>query len=188
MTALTKLFLALSIGAVAAGCAGGPAANAPTNTAASQPAAESSPREQRTPTAVAVANDAPPAAVTDNSPAGSQDSPSATYKTAYSIRQKKDVQSLKQVMSRDTLTYFAEIGKAQKKSLDQTLALLVEQEQAPKAETRNERINGDRAVLEFKDASGKWLPMDFVKEDGVWKITLSKVAPQKGKQPAAPKR
>ena len=91
-------------------------------------------------------------------------------------------------MSSEMVAYFTELGRTQKKSLDQVLALLVEQPQAAAAETRNQRISGDRAVLEFKDASGKWLPMDFVKEDGSWKMALSKVAPPKKGQQPAPKR
>ena len=37
---------------------------------------------------------------------------------------------------------------------------------------RDEKITGNRAVLEFKDENGKWTEMDFVKEGGGWKLTL----------------
>ena len=193
MKVFIKSSLLFSLFAVAAGCTGGPAANAPANNSAAQPVAGASspgtnaaPPVPRSPTANANALTAPSTA--DKEPAISLDSPTAAYKAAYAIRQKKDVQALKQVMSSEMVAYFTELGRAQKKSLDQVLALLVEQPQAASAETRNQRISGDRAVLEFKDASGKWLPMDFVKEDGSWKMALSKVAPaKKGAQPA-PKR
>ena len=192
MRVFIKSSLLFSILAAAAGCSGGPAANTPSNNSTSQPAvAASSPgigsaTAQNTPGATK-STPAPANTAEAGTPA-SLATPSEAYKTAYAIRQKKDVQALKQVMSREMTAYFTEMGKTQKKSLDQVLALLVEQPQAPTAETRNERISDDRAVLEFKDASGKWLPMDFVKEDGGWKMALSKVAaPKKGQSPA-PKR
>lgn len=87
-------------------------------------------------------------------------------------------------MSQEMLIYFTRIAQSQKKSIDQVLAMYFEQPQAPKAETRNERIAGNRAKLEFKDASGQWLDMDFVKESGVWKMTLSS-QPQQQQRPQA---
>ena len=185
--------LLFSLFVVAVACTGGPAANAPANNSAAQPvAAANSPSANSTaPTqSTPTANTSAPTTTNtiDKEPAISLDSPTDAYKSAYAIRQKKDVQALKKVMSSEMVAYFTELGRTQKKSLDQVLALLVEQPQAAAAETRNQRISGDRAVLEFKDASGKWLPMDFVKEDGSWKMALSKVAPtKKGAQPA-PKR
>jgi hypothetical protein len=40
--------------------------------------------------------------------------------------------------------------------------------------TRNEKINGDKATLEVEnlgEKAEKWETMNFVKEDGIWKIT-----------------
>ncbi|NOT46270.1 MAG: hypothetical protein HOP17_00775 [Acidobacteria bacterium] len=105
---------------------------------------------------------------------GSLATPTEAYKTAFALRQKKDAQGLKKVLSKEILEFFAEMGKLEKKSLDEMLVGLAEKPQAGAAETRNEKITGDRAVLEFKDEKGEWSEMDFVKEDGGWKLTLPK--------------
>ena len=41
-------------------------------------------------------------------------------------------------------------------------------------ETRNEKIDGDKATLEFKDTGGdsNWTTAHFVKEDGEWKVAF----------------
>ncbi|CAN5405895.1 hypothetical protein BH20ACI2_BH20ACI2_09370 [soil metagenome] len=49
---------------------------------------------------------------------------------------------------------------------------LCEKPQAPTAEVRNEKITGDRATIEYLDEYGNWSPMEFVKEDGVWTLTI----------------
>jgi predicted lipid-binding transport protein (Tim44 family) len=184
---IIKLSLMLAA-AAAAGCTAGSPANVPANgTPAQTPAAAAStpaPSSTSGPDSpVANVSTPAPANAADAGPVVELDSPAETYKAAYAIRQRKDVEALKQLMSKDMLAYFTEVGRSQRKSLEQALALLVEQPQAAAAETRNQRINGDRAVLEFKDASGKWLPMDFVKEDGAWKMTLSRSG-GKGAKPA----
>ena len=37
-------------------------------------------------------------------------------------------------------------------------------------EYRDEKIDGDKATLKFKNQSGSWEMLPFVREDGVWKI------------------
>lgn len=123
-------------------------------------------------------------------PASSPDSasvalatPAQAYEAAFTAREKKDVEGLKRVMSEEMLVYFGRIGQARKMTLDQVLSNYFEQPQAPKAETRNVRIAGNRAKLEFKDVSGQWLDMDFVKEGGVWKMTFSNQPRQQQQRP-----
>jgi hypothetical protein len=43
---------------------------------------------------------------------------------------------------------------------------------------RNEKIDGDKATLEFEDAAGIWETMPFVREDGEWKIDKKGYADQ----------
>jgi hypothetical protein len=56
------------------------------------------------------------------------------------------------------------------------IASLLNQDLFPKGageiETRNEKINGDKATVEIKGSDGKWSQNELVKEDGNWKITL----------------
>ena len=116
----------------------------------------------------AAATNSQPAAA-ENAPAGT---PAASYMAAYTARNNKDIAGLKKLLSKDILEFFTEIQKTEKKTLDDALRELCEQPQAPKAEIRNEKIEGDTASLEFKDEDGGWKRMDFIKEDGTWKLTI----------------
>lgn len=107
-----------------------------------------------------------------NQPVDSADSPTATYKAAFTARQKKDLDGLKKVLSKRAIKFFTEMGKMDKKTLDDSLKEMMAQPQAATAEVRNEKVTGDKAALEYLDENGKWKPMDFVKEDGAWKMTL----------------
>lgn len=105
----------------------------------------------------------------------SANSPTEVYKVAYAARQKKDVETLKKVLSKDMLEFFSFMGEAENKTVDDELRQLAEKPQAPTDETRNEKINGDTATLEYPDENGKWQTMDFVKENGNWKLTVPNV-------------
>ena len=104
--------------------------------------------------------------------AGSLRSPTAAYKTAFALRESKDVSGLKKVLSKSMLEFLSEMGKSENKTLDDYLTELVAQPQAATAESRNERIVGDLAALEYLDENGKWILMGFVKEEGDWKMTI----------------
>jgi hypothetical protein len=107
--------------------------------------------------------------------AGSLATPTDAYKFAYAARQNKDLAALKRVLSKDALDFLTEVGKDEKKSLDDQLKTLTERPQAAKPETRNEKINGNEATLEYMDEKGKWQTMDFVKDGTDWRIGLPKV-------------
>ncbi len=108
------------------------------------------------------------------SDSGSLATPTETYKTGYAARQKKDIAALKRVLSKEALEFLTDIGKAEQKTLDDQLRDLAERPQAPTAETRNEKISGNRAALEHLNEKGTWSPMEFVKEGNDWKIDLPK--------------
>lgn len=158
------LATALLAAAVASGCPTSPVANGPTsNNAAPQASNTTRPPEKTEP--VNASN--------ENSTA-SLATPTDAYKMAFAIRQRKDAQAMKRVLSKEILEFFSEMGKVEGKSLDEMLKELVERPQAGEPEVRNEKITGNRAILEFKDDKGGWSEMDFVKEDGEWKLTLPK--------------
>jgi predicted lipid-binding transport protein (Tim44 family) len=115
----------------------------------------------------------PPAAA-EKAPTGSLATPADAYKTAYAARQKKDVEGLKRVLSKDALDFFTTVAEADKKTVEDVLRQMAERPQAPTAETRNEKVTDDRATLEYLDEKGKWKTMDFVKEGGDWKLTIPK--------------
>ena len=126
----------------------------------------------------------PPPAVL--SPTAS-DSPTSAYKAAYTARKNKDIAALKKLMSKDVLEFLTMVADADEKkkgTLDDQLKELCEKPQAATAEARNEKIDGDYATIEYLDEKGGWKQMEFVKEDGIWKIAFGapkKDSPDKGK-------
>lgn len=99
-------------------------------------------------------------------------SPTATAKVYYEAAKNKDVAAMKSLMSKKLLEQLDKAVKAQNKSLDDMLRENAEAEPPPPTlETRNEKIDGDKASLEVnQDGKGRWQPINFVKEDGAWKI------------------
>jgi hypothetical protein len=117
---------------------------------------------------------ASPAATTTTAATGSLATPTDAYKTAYEARKNKDVATLKRVMSADAIKFMIEIGEIEKKSLDDELKSLTEKPQNPSNATRNEKINGNRASLEYLNEDGKWETMEFVKDGNEWKLDIPK--------------
>ncbi|MBK8303825.1 MAG: hypothetical protein IPK98_10655 [Chloracidobacterium sp.] len=84
-------------------------------------------------------------------------------------------------MSKDVLEFLTMVGDADEKkkmSLDDQLKELCDKPQAATAEARNEKIDGDYATIEYLDEKGGWKPMEFIKEDGMWKLAFG--PPKKG--------
>lgn len=98
--------------------------------------------------------------------------PTDTYKTGYNARKNKDIATLRRVFAKDVLEFLTEMGQTEKKSLDDQLKELADKPQADTSETRNEKINGNRATLEYLNEKGGWSTMDFSKEGSEWKIDL----------------
>lgn len=109
-----------------------------------------------------------------NSAPISADSPTAAYKAAYAARKNKDIPALKKLMSKEILQFFEDIGALgdKKMTVDELLKELAEKPQAASDDVRNEKINGDKATIEYLDEDNKWQPMEFVREDGMWKLTF----------------
>jgi hypothetical protein len=133
--------------------------NAPASVTSASPASASQPA-------------ASPAA--SEAPSISLATPTDTYKTAYAARKNKDLALLKRVFAKNALAFLKDMGGIEKKTLDDMLKELTEKPQAATAETRNEKINGNRATLEYLDEEGKWDVMDFTKEGNEWKIDIPK--------------
>lgn len=107
-------------------------------------------------------------------PLSTVSTPVDAYKAAYNARKNKDVPALKKLMSKDIMEFFGEIAGLgeQPQTVDEMLKELCDKPQAPTAETRNLKIDGDKATLEYLDEKGGWSTMDFIKEDGMWKLTI----------------
>ncbi len=108
-------------------------------------------------------------------------SPTATMQAYFEAMQKKDAEALKKTLSKGTLDMFEQFAKAQNppKTLDEALKTGLSSttntgEKMP--ETRNEKIDGDKATLEIKnDKTGQFETVPFVKEDGNWKIAFDQM-------------
>ncbi len=171
MTASVIAFF--SLGLLAACQSGSPA----TNNAANQPVDKSAVNANQTETKPSPSETPAKKTETDHETTGSLATPTDAYKTAYAARQKKDVGALKTAISKDMLEFFGMIGDDEKKTADDMLKELVEKPQGPSNDIRNEKITGNTATLEYLDETGKWKEMDFVKEDGGWKLTIAKGNP-----------
>lgn len=127
---------------------------------------------QNTPAANVNKVEATPTSTVAAPSTGSLATPSDAYRTAYAIREKKDLAAMKKILSKDVIEFLSMMAEAEKKTLDEEIAQMFERPQAKTAETRNEKIKGDRATIEYLDESGEWDTMDFVKEGQDWKLTL----------------
>ena len=101
-------------------------------------------------------------------------SPTATAKAFYDAVKAKDVQGIKNNMSKASLDLMEKFAKMENKSLDDALKDPSASNPPATFESQNEKINGDTATLEVKDEKGNWETLPFVKEDGQWKIALDK--------------
>lgn len=98
-------------------------------------------------------------------------SPLETFKTYTKAIKKKDITTMKLLLSRETLKLHEQEAKSQGVTVDDIVKreTLFSGEQTT-VEFRNEKIDGDKATLEVKDSMGFWQTIFFTLEDGEWKI------------------
>lgn len=157
------------IAALSSGCQSTTTASN-SNTVQPAPKTSAKPEDPQAPPTTA----ASPASQPETGSVGSLATPTDAYKTAYELRKKKDVAGLKSIMSEDIKEFLTMMGEADKKSLDDMIKEMCDKPQADKAESRNEKITGNRAELEYLTETGAWKVMDFEKVDGKWLLTFPK--------------
>jgi PBP1b-binding outer membrane lipoprotein LpoB len=110
------------------------------------------------------------------SAASDSNSPSAVTKRFVESMRQKDVKTFKSLLSKKSIATVEKDAKEVGISTDEMLAKTLEQDLVPSGpnalETRNEKISGDTATVEFKQGNGKWSQNELVREDGNWKVTL----------------
>ena len=97
--------------------------------------------------------------------------PLETLKEYGDAFQKKDITTMKLLLSAESLRMHEQEAKAQNLTVDDVVrreTLFSENQKT--AEFRNQKIEDERATIEMKDSAGIWNTVQFVKEDGVWKI------------------
>jgi hypothetical protein len=99
---------------------------------------------------------------------GKKSTPTETFKAFYEAAKKKDAAGIKKTLSKGLLSKLEDEAKKSNKSFDEHLVNVNLPDTLP--ETRNEKIDGDKATLEIKGRGDAWRPTNFVKEDGEWKL------------------
>jgi len=97
--------------------------------------------------------------------------PLETLKEYGSAYKKKDFTTMKLLLSQESLKMHEQEAKAQNTTVDEIVKReTLFSENQTSAEFRDQKIEDDRASIEMKDAQGIWNTVQFVKEDGAWKI------------------
>jgi hypothetical protein len=107
----------------------------------------------------------------------SKDSPIGVLKTFTDAKNNKDVETMKQTLSKGTLDTIADVAEGDNSTVEEHLkkANATPLNKPEMSETRNEKITGETATVEIKRSSAdKWRTLTFVKEDNRWKMDLNK--------------
>lgn len=86
---------------------------------------------------------------------------------------------MKLLLSNATIKMHEQQAMAQNTSVDEIIrreTLIGDGQTA--VDYKDEKIDGDKATLQFKNSYGAWETMPFVREDGVWKIDKQGYAEQ----------
>jgi hypothetical protein len=105
--------------------------------------------------------------------------PVDTFKEYVKAIKKKDVTSMKLLLSDATMKMHEKEAKAQNTTVDDIVkreTLFTESQTT--VEYRNEKIEGDKATLQVKNGYGSWETVPFVREDSQWKIDKAGYADQ----------
>lgn len=115
---------------------------------------------------------ATPAAAT---PSSSLSTPTKTFMAFYEASKNKNVPSVMSTLSKESVDFLTAEAKKENKTLEAALTDSLKTSDVPTTapETRNEKIDGDKATLEVKDDKGnKWDTFNFARENGEWKIKI----------------
>ena len=103
----------------------------------------------------------------------SSTSPTAVMQASFNAVKNKDVAGFKKTLSSADLkemdAMFAKNGKTVDDFLKEMMELPSDMMPAT-LDTRNEKIDGDQATVEYKQKDGSWKTNYFVKEGGEWKM------------------
>lgn len=105
--------------------------------------------------------------------------PVETFKTYVKAFKNKDIKTMKILLSNATIKMHEQQAKSQNTTVDEIIkreTLLAEGQKG--VDYKDEKIEGDKATLKFKNSFGEWETMPFIREDGVWKIDKQGYADQ----------
>ena len=97
--------------------------------------------------------------------------PIQTFKTYTKAIKQKDIDTMKLLLSKETMKMHELEAQAQNVNVDEIVKReTLFNENQTTVKLRNEKIDGDLATLEVENSYGVWETVPFFKEDGVWKI------------------
>ena len=97
--------------------------------------------------------------------------PLETLKAYTAAIKKKDLTTMKLLLSANSINMAEQEARAQNVTLDEIVKReTLFGENQTTVEFRNEKIQGDKATIEMKDSSNLWNTVQFVREEGIWKI------------------
>ena len=100
-------------------------------------------------------------------------SPSAIAAVHHQAMLKKDEAAFRKTLSQATLREFS--ADAQSEGAKTLVGYWIDYGSVPsKFESRNEQISGDTALLEIKNNDGSWTLNKLVRENGEWKLDLTR--------------
>ena len=105
--------------------------------------------------------------------------PVETFQTYVKAFKKKDIKTMKLLLSDATIKMHEQEAKSQRTTVDEIIkreTLLAEGQKG--VDYKDEKIEGDKATLQFKNSFGTWETIPFVREGGVWKIDKQGYAQQ----------
>lgn len=108
-------------------------------------------------------------------------SPTAVMTAAFDASKKRDVAGFKKAVSSADLKDLDEMVKRSGGSVDDFLKEMMSDPDATmpaSLETRNEKINGEKATVEYKNKAGEWKTAHFIKEGGEWKMQMGNPSPE----------
>ena len=107
---------------------------------------------------------------------GGGDTPTDAYKKLYAAVKSKDVEAIKQQLTKKTIE-FGKMAGEKNKNPDIYINGFTATTFADTLPTmRDERVNGDMGALEvWNSRDSKWEDLPFVKEDGGWKLAVGEV-------------
>lgn len=99
------------------------------------------------------------------------DTPVEAFKAYINAIKQKDTTKMKILLSSESIKMHEQEAKVQNVTLDEIVKRETLFSEGQKVvEFRNEKIEGERASLEVKNAFGSWEVVPFVREDSEWKI------------------
>ena len=105
--------------------------------------------------------------------------PVETFQTYVKALKKKDLTTVKLLLSNDTIKMHEQEAKSEGVTVDDIVkrdSLLGEGQTT--VEYRDQKIDGDKASLEYKNQFGSWETVPFVRENNEWKIDKKSFADQ----------